>query len=306
MDEQTCIEYSQDLGIELKSLDLIKENKYCAIYLADTPDGARIVKKYKTGDPSLVRIEAEALRFYHLLAQDDANLIDSGEPLLREDKKLICIGFVEGEAFSDVLVRSRKDSDLRKRCVQWMRILGKIIRTIYDRTQSQEATSPFIFEYFDYCSARLEKIPIFGPIFFNGLSSEARELADEFRGSNDVPSFVHGDFVFKNIHVMDDRVGLIDFANANSCSHPLNDIYNLRFALANMLLPKRFKEDLLASFYEGLGSVEFSDIAHRFYYEYHRRRWLMLKLMSGSLSDLAQGFRGLASFAKPFDARITA
>jgi aminoglycoside phosphotransferase (APT) family kinase protein len=115
-----------------------------------------------------------------------------------------------------------------------------------------------------------------------------------------VPSFVHGDFVFKNMHVDGERIGLIDFANANPLSHPLNDIYNLHFALANMLVPQGFKDRLMASFREGWGNVTFPEIVHRFYYEYHRRRWLMLKLTSRSPRDLIQGIHGLVSFAKPF------
>ncbi len=301
MDEQTCREYSQDLGIEIKALDLIKENKYCLIYHAHTPDGPRIVKKYKAGDPSLVRIEAEALTFYHHLAQNEANLMDSGEPRLQEDKRLLCIGFVEGDPLSDVLYRTRKDSAFREQAVRWMRILGTVIRSMYEKTQRpRTATSPFIFEYFSYSSNRLEKLPLLGLSIFRGLSSEARVLIEEFRRSNIVPSFIHGDFVFKNIHVKDGCVGLIDFANANSLSHPLNDIYNLRFALANMLLPRSQKEGLLAGFYAGLGHMDFPEIAHRFYYEYHRRRWLMLKLTSKSPADLAQAFRGIMTFAKPF------
>ncbi|MEI7448781.1 MAG: phosphotransferase [Desulfomonile sp.] len=303
MDDENRREYSLDLQLEITSLALIKENKYCVIYLAGTPDGPRIVKKYRGGDSSLVMVEADALGFYHHLAQDEPNLIDSGEPLLREDRNLLCIGFVEGDAFSEVLYKARKDDSLRDRSVRIMSILGNVIRTIYEKTQRpQEETSPFIFEYFNYCSTRLEQMPLLGPILFKGMSSEAERLSNDFRLSNIVPSFIHGDFVFKNIHIKDERVGLIDFANANSLSHPLNDIYNLRFALANMLLPKKFKADLLAGFYDGLGSTDFPEIAQWFYYEYHRRRWLMLKLSSRIPADLIQGLRGLLSFAKPFTA----
>jgi hypothetical protein len=301
MDEQIVREYSRDLGLELKSLDMIKENKYCLIYLAATQDDSCIIKKYKAGDPSLVVIEAEALSFYHHLAQDEPRLMDSGLPRLREDKRLLCVGFVEGDPFSEVLYKARQDDAVRERSVRLMEILGSVVRTIYEKTQRpREETSPFIFEYFDYCSTKLEHIPVLGSLLFKGMAFEAQELADAFRSTRTVPSFVHGDFVFKNIHVKDERLGLIDFANANARSHPLNDIYNLRFALANMLLPKEFKKDLLAAFTAGLGSVVFGNAAERFYYEYHRRRWLMLKLTSRNPRDVMQGLRGLVTFAKPF------
>ena len=63
MNDNDRRQYSNDLDIDLKSLDLIKENKYCVIYSADTPHGRRIVKKYKGEDSSLVKIEADALTF---------------------------------------------------------------------------------------------------------------------------------------------------------------------------------------------------------------------------------------------------
>jgi hypothetical protein len=305
MYDRRCREYGQELGLELTSLELIQENKYCTIYRARIPDGPCIVKKYKEGDPNLVRIEAEALAFYHRLTQGNPELIDSGEPLLREETRLLCIGFVEGERFSDFLYKARKDQALRERSARFMKTLGKVLGTIYERTQQPDReTSPFIFEYFDYCSTRMKQLPLVGPLMFARLPSEARELADAFRSAHVTPSFVHGDFVFKNMHVKDERIGLIDFANANPLSHPLNDIYNLRFALANMLLPRSFKENLLTSFFDGLESITFPEVVHRFYYEYHRRRWLMLKLSSRNPGDLAQGIRGLMSFATPFTAEV--
>jgi hypothetical protein len=307
MGNEKCSEYARDLGIEIGSLSLIKENKYCLIYLAATPDGSRIVKKYKAGDPSLVRIEAEALSFYHDLAESDPHLMDSGVPVLCEDKRLLGIGFIEGTPFNEVVYSARKNGSERERAVRIMRVLERLIRQIYDRTQRpQDVTSSFIFEYFNYCSTRLENLPLLGSLLFKKTSSEAKELADEFRFSKPVPSFIHGDLVFKNIHVKDELVGLIDFANANTCSHCLNDIYNLWFALANMVLPKSLKRNLLASFLAGFGPLDFPEIISRFYYEYHRRRWLMLKLTSRHPRDLVQGLRGLLTFARPFDHKVLA
>jgi hypothetical protein len=301
MSNPRCQEFAEDLGLDLRSLELIQENKYCAIYRGSTPEGPCIVKKYAAGDPSLVRVEAEALALYHRLARNDPSLIDSGEPLLKEEKRLLCIGFVPGDRFSDFLYAARRDRALRDRACLFMITLGRVLRTIHEQTQQMgKETSPFIFEYFDYSSARMEQLPFLGSVLFAAMRSQAREIADAFRECHVAPSFVHGDFVFKNMHVQGNRIGLIDFANANPLSHPLNDIYNLRFALANMLLPRAFKERLLESFCDGLGSMAFPVPIHRFYYEYHRRRWLMLKLTSGNAADLMQGMRGLVSFAKPF------
>jgi len=300
MAKEELNDYSEALGLTLLSLNPIQENKYCAIYLARTPDGPRIIKKYHGEDPALVREEARAIDFYHELTLENPDLLISGKSLLREDKNLLCIGFVPGDPMSEVLYRARRDPSLQAQLVRIMRILGRVLRTIYDKTRSPGAqTSPFIFEYMSYCSRRLEEARLFS-VFFRRLQQEAASLSTELAGADIAPSFVHGDFVFKNIHVEGERVGLIDFANTNPRSHPLNDIYNLRMALNNMMLSPGFKKDLLNGFYEAFQGISFPKAAHRFYYEYHRRRWLMLKLLSKGIQDRLEGIRGLLTFARPF------
>jgi len=297
-------EYGEALGLTILSLNPIQENKYCAIFLARTPAGLRIIKKYRGDDPFLAREEARALDFYHELAAADPNLLDSGRSIFREDRNLLSIGFVEGDRMSDVLYRARRDPPLQARLIRIMAVLGRLLCTIYDNTGVAGAkTSPFMFEYMDYCSRRLEQTPWI-PMVFRGLQKDAERLGRELEAAAITPSFVHGDFVFKNIHVQGDRVGLIDFANTNPLSHPLNDIYNLRMALSNMVLPLNFKKGLLAGLMDGFGGVSFPEAAHRFYYEYHRRRWLMLKLLSGGIWDRIQGIRGLMTFARPFTEEV--
>lgn len=297
--------FGEVLGFPVLSLQFIQENKYCAIYRANTPNGLRIIKKYHGGDPTLAREEAKALDFYHDLTLQDPDLLRSGKSLLREGRNLLCIGFVEGDPMSDVLCRARRDPVLQAQMVRVMGILGRVLRKMYDQTRAPGAeTSPFIFEYMDYCSGRLEQA-VFFSMFFRGLQKEAKALGWELAGADIDPSFVHGDFVFKNIHIQGDRVGLIDFANTNPRSHPLNDIYNLRIALSNMVLPIRFKKRLMTGLYEGFGRVFFPETAHRFYYEYHRRRWLMLKLLSKGIRDRVQGIRGHFTFARPFAEHVS-
>jgi predicted Ser/Thr protein kinase len=304
MSDRLRTEFAVHLGEELVSLALIKENKYCVIYRGETGGGPVIIKKYKGDDPRLAGTEAEALRAYHVLAEENPHLIDSGIPVFNERANLLRIGFVEGDPMSEVLYRARNDARLQERCVGLMRVLGGALKTIRRRSQRPgEAPSPFVFEYLDHCSTTLERLPIIGPALFSGASREARDLADAFRRSADVPSFAHGDLVFKNIHVTEDRVGLIDFGNANPLSHTLNDVYNLLFALYNMWLPTSFKVRLREGFREGLAGLEFPEEAHRFYYEYHRRRWLMLKFHWGNAREKIEGFRGLVAFARPFSPR---
>ncbi len=303
MTKSPAEEFSSDLGMRISTLRLIQENKYCFIFFA-VADGERcIIKKYKGVDSQLVKTEAEALSLYHKLAVSHSNLMDSGIPILREDKNLLVIGFIEGDTFSRTLYKAWNRHSKNK-CVCFMRILGALIAQIYHETQCpNEETSPFIFEYLNYSSRNLESLKFFRS-FFSGAVSEATKLETSFRAAQIIPSFVHGDFVFKNIHVNGNLIGLIDFANANYFSHPLNDIYNLRFALENMFLSRKFKSDLIVGFIEGLGDLHQPETSHKFYYEYHRRRWLMLKLSSRNPLQLLEGIRGLGSFARPFGPEV--
>lgn len=304
MDSEQLTEYSMALDLELKSLTRIQKNKYCTIFEASTPTGKCIIKKYLGDDPALVTIESQALLFYHELARVNDDLIDSGLPILNAEKNLLCIGFVEGTPFNDYLYKAIKNKEAQDRSANFMNILGKLIRTISEKTlQPGKDTAPFIYEYFEHASRRLEEIMFFGPVLFRGYHQQAIEIMDRFRSAKITPSFVHGDFVFKNIHVGSDKVGLIDFANAIFLSHPLNDIYNMRMALGNMVLPAIFKTRLLAAFEEGLGDLKFPAVAHEFYGEYQRRRWLMLKFSYWNPREILQGLRGLATFAKPHSAR---
>lgn len=302
MENLTREQFSQDLDMGLTSLDLIQENKYCYIYRSECDGQPFIIKKYKGDDSSLIEEEAKALNFYHDIARDDPDLIDSKAVKLTSEKNLLCIGFVEGECFSDVLYRRRKDTGVREQSIRIMGILGKLMKSLYEMTQSPGAeTSPFIFEYSEYTSRQLASVPVLGFLLFRGIIKNTSQLSESFKAGNITPSFIHGDFVFRNIHVDEERVGLIDLANTIERSHTLNDVYNLKFALNNMILPKEFKAELWSAFQNGIKPLSFPEIAHRFYYEYHRRRWLMLKIRSRSPKDQMQAFRGLFGFAKSFE-----
>ena len=302
MENPTREQFSRDLGMELTSLDLIQENKYCYIYRSEAPGQAFILKKYKGDDSALIEEEAKALNFYHDIAKDDPDLIDSKAVKLIAEKNLLCIGFVEGECFSDVLYRGRKDTGVREQSIRIMGILGRLMKGLYEMTHIQGAeTSPFIFEYAEHTAHQLASIPVLGFLLFRAIEKDTAQLSESFKAAQITPSFIHGDFVFRNIHVNGERVGLIDLANTIERSHTLNDVYNLRFALNNMILPKEFKAELWSAFRDGIKPLSFPAIVHHFYYEYHRRRWLMLKIRSRNPKDQIQAFRGLLGFAKSFE-----
>ena len=302
MENLTKEQFSQDLGMGLTSLDLIQENKYCYIYRSGCDGQPFIIKKYKGDDSALIEEEAKALNFYHDIAKDDPDLIDSKAVKLIAEKNLLCIGFVEGECFSDVLYRGRKDTGVREQSIRIMGILGRLIKGLYEMTHAPGVeTSPFIFEYSEYTSRQLASVPVLGFLFFRGIIKNTSQLSESFKAAQITPSFIYGDFVFRNIHVSGERVGLIDLANTIEKSHTLNDVYNLKFALNNMILPKKFKTELWAAFQNGIKPLSFPEIVHHFYYEYHRRRWLMLKIRSRNPKDQMQALRGLFGFARCFE-----
>ncbi len=298
----TIGQLSEYLDQPIEKLDLLKENKYCYIFKATAEQDPFIIKQYKGNDPALITAESQALDFYHEITKDDDDLIDSGTIKLLKDKNLLSIRYVEGEPFNELLYSSRNKPIIQQRCIRIMRILGNFLHRLYNLTVSAETEpSPFLFEYSNYCADKLENMPIFGRTLFRNFSKQTEELALDFRNANVPISFIHGDFVFLNIHVSGEKVGLIDLANTNPHSHLLNDLYNLRLALDNMLLPQSLKKLMLEALYDGLGDLTFPEIAHRFYYEYHRRRWLMLKLGTLHPKHLIQGLRGVTSFARPFN-----
>ena len=302
MENLTKEQFSQDLEMGLTHLDLIQENKYCHIYRSECDGQPFIIKKYKGDDSALIEEESKALVFYHDIAKDHPDLIDSKAVKLIAEKNLLCIGFVEGECFSNVLYRGRKDTGVRKQSIRIMGILGRLMRGFYEMTRSPGAeTSPFIFEYSEYTARQLANIPLLGFLLFRGIEKNTSQLSESFKAAQITPSFIHGDFVFRNIHVDGERVGLIDLANTIERSHTLNDVYNMRFALNNMILPKEFKTELWSAFQDGIKPLSFPEIVHLFYYEYHRRRWLMLKIRSRNPKDQMQAFRGLFGFARCFD-----
>lgn len=294
-------EFSHDLAMEITALNFIKENDYCRIYSTKSSGKSVIIKKYKGSNSSLALAESRAIDFYHAIAESDIALIGSGTIRLNLEKNILCMGFVEGQTLSRLIYRGNWDADVRERSIRIMKTLGRLLREFYDLTYAPGVeTSPFIFEYFSYCSKRLEEHPVLGSVLFRGYCDSAEKLSDDLRRARIIPSFIHGDFVSRNIHIAGERVGLIDFANTNDRSHLLNDLYNLSFALKNMVTDRAYKKALWSALSDGIGNFSFPAEVHRFYYEYHRRRWLMLKINSVNPVSWTQAVRGLLTFAKPF------
>jgi tRNA A-37 threonylcarbamoyl transferase component Bud32 len=264
-----------------------------------------IIKKYKKHCSVSVQMESWALDFYHEIAKDFGEIIDCRTVKLNPDKDMLCMSLMEGENFADILFRSQKDEKSAQRALKTMTALGNFLRRLYNKTcTSKLETSVAVYENMDYFSRQLESIPLIGPLFFHECGACAKDISETFRRSNLPPSFAHGNLVCENILVDGDRLGLVNFSAANFKSHILDDVYNMRFSLANMTLPRSFKKALLDAFYREIDTLRFPSAAHRFYYEYHRRRWLLQKIKNHNPLSWVQATTGLIGYAEPFRQEI--
>jgi hypothetical protein len=94
---------------------------------------------------------------------------------------------------------------------------------------------------------------------------------------------------------------LIDFANALEHSHSLHDLINLWIGLQNMMVPPAFRQALWQGVRAGFGPERFAEPVLRFFFEFHRRRWLMLNLRTRDPRRWLRAIRGVRTFARPFD-----
>lgn len=288
------------LGLSLTALQPIQTNAYCAIYRVRTSAGPLIVKEYGAEQAHLAAVEAQALGLYHDVAGPDPDLLDSGVPLLSADSRVLGIGFVPGDRLTEVIRRGRTDAAAATEAVHAMVVLARFLVRLRERTSTPGGeVSPFLYEYLRYTSERLAGLPLAGRWLFGGFPHEVEGLWHDLRECGLPTSFAHGDFVCRNIHVSGSRVGVIDFANTNGSSHTLNDLCNLRVALLNMRLSKAYRRQLWAPLEEVLEAARFPLAAERFYHEYHRRRWLMLKLTAHRPVEWLQALRGLLLWARP-------
>jgi hypothetical protein len=295
--------FGEALGLAVTAVQPIQTNAYCAIYRAHTPAGQIIIKEYGPEQTHLAATEAQGLRVYHDLARGDPDLLDSGAPALSADGRVVGIGFVPGERLTEVIRRGRRDEAACRQAVHAMTVLARFLERLREHTTVPGGeVSPFLREYLSYCSARLARVPLAGRWLFARYPQEVDDLWNSLRQCGLPTSFAHGDLVCRNIHVSGDRVGVIDFANTNDSSHTLNDLCNLRIALLNMRLSAAYRQRLWAPMAGLLEAARPPRAARRFYYEYHRRRWLMLKLCARHPAEWLQALRGMLLWARPLSA----
>lgn len=300
--KQELIKRVRDVSeINITSLTLLAENNYCLIFRADTDNEPLIVKKYKTVDNKLAVLEAGGVNTYHRITASNPDFIDSSAMFVDEEMKLVGVSFVKGRCMADIIYEKAKRPEEWRYISNLAEKLGNFLRMAREISIQQNADfTPFHREYISYCSKKLQELPLVGQMFFQNLEKSAHEMTERLISSTEKPSFAHGDFVFRNIHVDGDHIGLIDFANCLDCSHTLNDAFNLWFALQNMIIPQGLKVQIWQAFVKGLGQTASAGPVVHFFYEYHRRRWLMLNLGSRDPRRWLRALYGMTTFARNF------
>ena len=303
MAQEHVAPYAKTLGIELTDLSPIQRNKYCAIGKGTLRDGTPcIVKDYGQSEPALAKLEADSLTFYQTISEGIAGLKGCGLLAYNEQENLLAISFMSGESYTRFVYKSLFSKGRKNIACQHAQRLGALLRELYLRGPSTKEAQlgDFMREYLQHSTDQLGNIPMLGKISLGKNPPSVETLLSDAKASGERPSFCHGDCVPRNAHADASGIGLIDWANTSEESHILNDVYNLFTALQNMVLPPTYKKRIIQSLSDGLGDLAFDVRLHRFFYEYHRRRWLMLKLCAHRPWPLLQALRGLATFAKPF------
>jgi len=291
------------LGLEPDSIQLIQRNKYCTIAFARRhDDGQRcIIKDYADSDPLLAQCEAQALARYDAICKDIAKLNSCRLLAFSPQHNALAMSFVKGESYTRLVYRGLFKAHCRRQAIVHARTLGKLLHALYQRHHHSDGRlGDFMQEYMLHASERLNAIPLAGRILCGTALPSAQALFAEGRDCREPVSFCHGDFVPRNIHADANTIGLIDWANTATDSHILNDVYNLYTAVGNMFLPSGYRQQIIEALSEGLGDLRFDIRLHRFFYEYHRRRWLMLKIYARRPWPWLQAMRGMLTFARPF------
>lgn len=285
---------SRRLGVQLTGLELIKDNGRCFVYRGLRPDNDVIIKQYRSRDATLARREVHALHVYDEVCEDVPEALPVRVLAFDPETHTFCMEYVHGATMAQALERARGNSVREAAVARAMTVVGALLRALYERTRRSGVTpSPFLKEYLQHVSNGLRSVPLLGRTVFESYPLEAAALWDDLIQTGEPTSMIHGDPSLNNILVRGNRVGLIDFANTNDAAHLLADAYGLSVCLRTKRMSKGFRQQLFDALHQGMGGGNFTDAAHRFYWEWHRRRWLFLKLSSGGAGASAEGIRSL-------------
>lgn len=294
---QRWAKLEERLDVRLDSLTLLRENRTCWIYQSQVAGESVVLKQYKHHARQLCAREAAAVSLYSTLCRELRGLLPSEIRAANPDTGTLCITFIEGELMSEVLRTGARSARERTRCSSALERVGELLLRLRQHTVRAGSFSPFLEEYMVHVSRLLEETTGLGSLF-KGYAASALQLYEDLRDAADETSLSHGDLVCANLILSGDRVGVIDFANTNLDSHFLDDVYNLRVTCQNMLhLPRSFRHELMVAISSSLDLEACDDRTHRFFWEYHKRRWLHLQLC-GSWARRARALTLLPSMMR--------
>ncbi len=264
------------LDLRLEELKAVRENRCCWIFSGQTGGEPVIVKQYKRGAYEGCAREARAIECYAEACRDVPGVLPSRIVSVNVRAGTLCISFIRGELLSTTLRRAPSGRD-RSAVLEAMASTGRLLTRLRSGTASPRPPSPFLEEYFLYASTRLAQLPLLGSTLFAEFYRDAEHLFEELKDAGEHSSLSHGDLVLANMIFDGRRIGFIDFAHANFEGHVLDDVYNLWVTFETLWYASQsLRVDLLNALREGVGPLHHDYRAHRFFWEYHRRRWLAI------------------------------
>ncbi|MEX2670238.1 hypothetical protein [Candidatus Uabimicrobium amorphum] len=257
--------------LPLTNITFIKKNPYCSIYRAQLHKEIVFVKHYIQQQETLVPNEAKSIELYQKITHgeniwSECTVIECDPP-----KGLLVVSFVPGDSLSRCIYSCKNKPQLLQNVVS----LGKLLGSLYNETKREGTIDPFFYEYIEYCQQKLQNIH-----GIPGCLSKRYHLLPVEKVKENCISFSHGDFVPANIHLHNEKVGLIDFANSNDCSHIENDIMNFTIAINNMFIKSSLKKEILQAFHEGIGERTVFPQTKNLFRTFHYCRWIMLNIHS--------------------------
>ncbi len=294
-------EFSELLEMPLTRVSFITKNTYCSIYRGVHNSVPVIIKKYTTKTSEQAQNEARGFNTYHRLAAHTPEMIDARTLRLNRQNNILCVSFIPGKSLNSLIYSSLKRPSECDFICERIAALARFLHSTYIKTQQPKAkTDSFIFDHFRYCTHSLASLPLIGTRYFADAPRVANELCNRYPHADAPPSFCHGDLTGRNILVDTTRIGCIDFTNALARGHFLNDYYAFLRSIDSIYIPASLHLRLRDAFVSAASIPAFPEILHRFYYEYHRYKWLMLRFKSHSPLRWYTAVRSLKNSAPPF------
>jgi hypothetical protein len=292
--------FSSCLNADFGPVEPILINPYCAILRTTRQGDAVILKQYRPEHIHLAGEERTALLSWSAACAGVSGIYATDCLGYEPGRGVIAIQFVPGMRLSDTLRQAARNPSQSGPLLEQCARLGTVLAN-WRRTTALERDSGFHPHYRDYIAYLARKLGGIGlgvGALFRSLGEEVESRIVQLESCGDAPSRTHGDLVPRNIHVDSTGIGVVDLANSLANGHPYDDGANFRLALKAMGLPRSFEAQVLEAVMEPLAREGLSEGALDFFREYHRQRWLMLRLTTRSPRNWADALRGLAGFAR--------